>query len=112
MAGLMALIQLQRERFAILRALGAPRSYIFVVVWTGVTAMVTAGAILGLGLGYLVAQVLSAVISRETGIAISAGIGQPELVLAGLLEFVLGGVIALVPAALVHRQPVVDLLRS
>ena len=29
MAGLMALIQLQRERFAVLRALGASRSYIF-----------------------------------------------------------------------------------
>ena len=111
MTGLMALIQLQRERFAILRALGAPRSYIFVVVWTGVTAMVAIGAMLGLGLGYLVAQLLSAVISQETGIAISAGIGQPELVLAGLL-ILLGGVIALVPAAFVHRQPVVDLLRS
>lgn len=111
MAGLMALTQLQRERFAVLRALGAPRSYIFTVVWTGVTAMVAVGAILGLGLGYVVAQVLSTIISRETGIAISAGIGRPELGLAGLL-IVLGGLVALIPAALVHRQPVVDLLRT
>lgn len=110
-AGLMALIQLQRERFAVLRALGAPRSYIFLVVWTGVTVMVTVGAILGLGLGYAVAQVLSAVISRETGIAISAGIGRPELWLAGLL-ILLGGLVALVPAALVHRQPVAVQLRG
>jgi putative ABC transport system permease protein len=110
-AGLMALTQLQRERFAVLRALGASRFYIFAVVWTGVTAMVAIGAILGLGLGYGVAQILSAIISRETGIAISAGLGRPEFVLAGSL-MLLGGVVALVPAALVHRQPVVDLLRS
>jgi len=110
-AGLMALIQLQRQRFAVLRALGAPRSYIFAVVWTGVTVMVAAGAILGLGLGYAVAQILSAAISRETGVAISAGIGRPELSLAGLL-ILLGGLVATVPAVLIHRQPVVDLLRA
>ena len=111
LAGLMALIQLQRARFAVLRALGAPRSYIFFVVWTGITVMVTAGAILGLGLGYLVAQVLSLVISQETGVAMAAGIGRPELVLAGML-ILLGGIVALIPAAFVHRQSVVDLLRG
>ena len=111
MAGLMALIQLQRERFAVLRALGAPRSYIFLVVWTGVTLMVAAGAILGLGLGYAVAQVLSAIISQKSGMAIAATIGRPELWLAGLLVL-LGGLVALVPAALVHRQPVIGLLRT
>ncbi len=111
MVGLMALIQLQRERFAVLRALGASRFYIFAVVWTGVTAMVAVGVVLGLGLGYGVTQVLSAVISSETGISISAGIGRPELGLAGLL-ILLGGLVALVPAALIHRQPVVDLLRT
>ena len=78
MAGLMGLIQLQRERFAVLRALGAPRSYIFLVVWTGITAMVAAGAMLGLGLGYAVAHVLSLVISERTGVAVSATIGRPE----------------------------------
>jgi putative ABC transport system permease protein len=111
MAGLMALIQLQRERFAVLRALGAPRSYIFLVVWTGITLMVTAGAILGLGLGYAVAHMLSLVITERTGVAVSATIGRPELLLAATLVG-LGGLAALVPAALVHRRPVVDLLRS
>ncbi|MEP9389353.1 ABC transporter permease [Mesorhizobium sp. KR9-304] len=111
MAGLMALIQLQRERFAVLRALGAPRAYIFLVVWTGITAMVAAGAILGLGLGYAVAQVLSAAISQQSGIAISASIGRSELILAGVLVL-LGGLVALAPAALVHNRSVVDVLRG
>ena len=111
MAGLMALIQLQRERFAVLRALGAPRSYIFLVVWTGVTATATAGAILGLGLGYAVAQILSVIISQASGIAISPSIGRSELMLAGALVL-LGGLVALIPAFLVHRRSVVDLLRT
>jgi putative ABC transport system permease protein len=111
MAGLMALIQLQRGRFAVLRALGASRAYIFLVVWTGITAMVAAGAILGLGLGYAVAQVLSAAISQQSGIGISASIGRAELMLAGTLVL-LGGLVALAPAALVHNRPVVDALRG
>jgi len=111
LAGLMALIQLQRRHFAVLRALGAPRSYIFLVVWTGITAMVAIGAILGLGLGYAVAQVLSAVVSQRSGVALSASIGRPELKLAGTLVL-LGGVAALFPAALVHRRPVLDALRG
>ena len=88
-----------------------PRSYIFVVVWTGVTAMVAAGAILGLGLGYVVAQILSASFREKPVSRFRRLIGQPELVLAGLL-ILLGGLVALVPAALVHRQPVVELLRN
>ena len=84
MAGLMALIQLQRERFAVLRALGAPRSYIFLVVWTGVTAMVTAGAILGLGLGYAVAHILSVIIRKRPVSQFHPRSGGPNSCLPGL----------------------------
>lgn len=111
LAGLMALIQLQAERFAVLRALGASRWYIFAVIWTGVTAMIALGAAVGLCLGYGVAQILSLAIARETGIAMSASIGRPELLLAGLVVG-LGGLVALVPAAFLHRRSVIDGLRG
>lgn len=111
LAGLVALIQLQAERFAVLRALGASRWYIFAVVWIGVTAMIAIGAVLGLGLGYGVARLLSALIARETGIAMSATLGWAEGLLA-LSLIGIGGVAALVPAALLHRRSVVDNLRA
>jgi len=110
MAGLMALIQLQQERFAVLRALGAPRLYVFAVIWIAVTMLVAAGALLGLGLGYGVAQALSQVISRETGVAVSAAIGGPELRLSGLIVL-LGGATALIPAFLAQQRPITDILR-
>lgn len=111
LAGLMAITEIQRERFAVLRALGAPRSYIFAVVWVAVTAMVAVGAAAGLGIGLGVAAILSRVISSETGIAMSATIGAGEFWLAGLLVAI-GGAIAILPAALVGRRPVVDGLRG
>ncbi len=111
MVGLMSVIQLQRQRFAVLRALGAPRIYISLVVWSGITLMVSAGALLGLGLGYGVAAVLSHVITVRTGVAVAAVIGRPELILAATLVG-LGGLVALVPAMLIQRGQVVDLLRG
>ncbi|MBC8129745.1 MAG: ABC transporter permease [Rhizobiaceae bacterium] len=111
LAGLMALIQLQAERFAVLRALGASRWYIFAVVWTGVTAMIAIGSTLGLGLGYGVAQILSAVIARETGIAMTATLGGAEVMLS-LSLVAIGGIVALIPAALLHSRSVVDNLKG
>lgn len=106
LAGLMALMQLQTERFAVLRALGASRSYIFAVIWTGVTLMIATGASLGLLVGYATAAILSDVIASRTGIAMVATLGRQEALLAcGIV--VLGGLVALVPAALLHRRPVV-----
>ncbi len=111
LAGLMAVTEIQRERFAVLRALGAPRSYIFAVVWVAVTAMVTAGAAAGLAVGWAAAAVLSRFIARETGIAMTASIGSGEIGLALLLVAV-GGAVAMIPATLVLRQPVAESLRG
>lgn len=110
-AGLMALIQLQQERFAVLRALGASRTYTFLVIWTGVTAMIALGTVLGLALGYGVAQVLSAVVSQRSGVEVVARLGQAEIQLAAIL-LGLGGIIALVPAAVVYRRSIADVLRG
>ncbi|BDA86215.1 membrane protein [Aureimonas sp. SA4125] len=111
LAGLMALIQLQTERLAVLRALGASRWYIFAVVWTGVTAMIAIGSVIGILIGYGLAQILSIVITRETGIAMTPTLGKPELILAALVVAV-GGLVALLPAALLHRRPLAETLRG
>ncbi len=110
LAGLLAVLDLQRQRFAVLRALGAPASYLFLTVWLYVTVMVLGGALLGLPLGWAASALISARISVFTGVAMQAQLGVAELWMAGALVLA-GMALALVPAIRVYRQPVVDGLR-
>jgi putative ABC transport system permease protein len=72
---------------------------------------VVGGAIVGLGLGWLVAQLVSQVFTAETGMAMSASLGLSELSLAGGFVIV-GLLLATLPALLLYRRPVVAALRS
>lgn len=110
LAGLLAVLDLQRRRFAVLRALGAPRAYVFAVVWIYVAGLILAGAAIGLPLGWAFAAVSSHWVSEASGVAMAARIGARELGLTAAL-LGLGAVLALVPAALVYRRPVVEGLR-
>ena len=111
LAAVLALMQLYRKQFAVLRALGAPRTYVFSAIWSYVSILVISGAIVGLGLGWMVAQSVSQVFTAETGMAMSASLGASELSLAG--GFVLVGlVLATLPAFLLYRRPVVAALRG
>lgn len=111
LAAVLALMQLYRKQFAVLRALGAPRAYVFSAIWSYVSILVISGAVVGLGLGWMVAQSVSTVFTAETGMAMSASLGTSELSLAG--GFVLVGlVLATLPAFLLYRRPVVAALRS
>lgn len=111
LAGIFALLDLQRQRFAVLRALGAPARFIFATVWLYVTALIGAGALIGLPLGWAGAALVSRLVASQTGVAMTATIGRTELGLVAILLGV-GILLALVPAALVYRRPVVDALRS
>lgn len=110
LAGIVAILDLQRQRFAVLRALGASPAFVFLTVWIYVTALVLSGAALGLGLGWGVAAMLSDILGRATGVAMRAAIGGRELTLVGALVG-LGLLLALIPAALIYRRPVVEALR-
>lgn len=110
LAGLMAVLDLQRRRFAVLRALGAPRGYVFAVVWLYVGGLIVAGAAIGVPLGWAAAGIVSRLISDATGVAMVAQVGLREFGLASALV-VLGFMLALIPAALLYRRPVVEGLR-
>jgi putative ABC transport system permease protein len=110
LAGIVAILDLQRQRFAVLRALGASRLFIFATVWTYVAAMIVTGALLGLALGWGVASIVSSILADQTGVAMVAEIGAREITLVGTLV-VLGLVLATIPAILVYRRPVVEALR-
>lgn len=101
----------RRRQLAVLRALGASRGYVFGAVWLHVTAMVAAGGVLGLGLGWAGAWALSTVFAAETGLMLPVALTGAEVAMVAVLVLA-GGILALVPAAAVYRQPVTATLRS
>ena len=110
LAGIVAILDLMRRRFAVLRALGAGPAFVFLTVWLYVAVLIVAGALIGLGLGWGLAAGLSAAIAAETGVAMQASIGGSELL--GLLAFGAAALLlATIPALLIYRRPVIEGLR-
>jgi putative ABC transport system permease protein len=111
LAGILMMMRLYRQRFAVLRALGASRTYIFAVAWTFSFSLIAIGSALGLAVAAAFVGVVSGIFSAASGIAMQTSIGGPEIGLALALAAV-GAVLALVPAALLYRRPVVEALRG
>ena len=109
LAGLVALARLFARRFALLRALGAPRRFVLAVVWSYAAALIATGCALGLAVGWAAAQVISRAVTLRTGIHVAPALGAPELILvAGF--FGLTSLMALLPALVAfHRDPIADL---
>jgi putative ABC transport system permease protein len=107
----LATIALRRKTIAVLRALGASRLFVFATVWLSVALMLSAGAVLGLGLGYLGALAISALFAAETGVALPVALSWQEIQLV-LAIILIGLVLATVPAALAYRGSVAAALRA
>jgi len=111
LAGVMAILTLHRRQFAVLRALGAPRLYIFLCVWTQIAVIAVAGALGGLLIGGGLAVLVSHVITRATGIVLPARIGPDEwLLVGGMIAF--GLIVATVPAFVSYRRSVIESLTA
>ena len=101
----------RRRQFAVLRAIGAGRAYVFAVVWIEVVALIVAGALLGVVIGYAASWALSAWLAQRIGFTMPVSLGGAEarlvagLVLAGLL-------IAILPAWRSFRASIAEGLRS
>ena len=109
-AVLMALLVgfLARHRqFAVLRAIGASRAYVFCVVWVEVALLIMGGATLGLLLGVAAASALSCWLQALAGFAMPVSLGAPEGFLVGGL-ILAGALIATLPAWLAFRQQIVE----
>ena len=96
----------RRRQFAVLRAIGASRGYVFCTVWMEVALLIGAGAVLGLLLGYGAAAALSFWLQGETGFAMRASLGTEELLLLGGLMLA-GALFAALPAWQAFRRPIV-----
>ncbi len=109
LAGIVAILSLHRRQFAVLRALGAPRLYIFACVFAQSAFLIVGGALAGLLLGWLSAFVVSAVFAAKTGIAMPLEIGESEIdLVAGFVAF--GLVAAIGPAIAAFRKPPIEAL--
>ena len=101
----------RRRQFAVLRAMGASRLYVFCVVWIEVVLLITAGAALGVMLGWLGSNLLSHWMQSQIGFAMPVRLGATEGVLVvGLI--LTGAVVATLPAWLVFRRPIAEGLVS
>ncbi len=100
----------KRSSFAVLRALGAPSGYVLLAVWLAVAVQVVAGVLLGVGLGQIVAWVLSRIASDQTGLTVVATVSAREWRRAGLLGAA-ALVLAVIPAIISYRDQVADALR-
>jgi putative ABC transport system permease protein len=111
LAGLTLLVRVFARGLALLRALGAPRRFVLAVVWSYAAALVGLGAALGLALGWVVAAVLSRVVTSRTDILVVAQIGWTEAQLVmGFTSLAL--LLALLPAILAGRRPPLEDLRA
>ena len=109
LAALAALFAMNRRQFAVLRALGAPRGFFVLGIWLYVALIMLAGALLGLLLGVGAANLLAANVARQTGVALGAGVGAPELVLVAVFVGT-GLLLALIPAIAASRGSTMDAL--
>ena len=85
------------RRFAMLRALGAPRGFVFAVAWLHGTVLVAAGAALGVPLGQLAALALARLLSEASAVAVRPALGLADLSLVAAFVLI-GSALAALPA--------------
>lgn len=109
--GLLILIRLFQRQLSLLRALGAPRRFIFAVVWSYATLLLVGGSLLGLLVGQVATLIISEILTTRTDILIRSPLGWPEFhFVAGFISC--ATMLALLPAYLILRQQIVTALRS
>lgn len=105
------LVTLRRRRYAVLRALGAPRGYVLLVTWIGAAGLIAAGCVAGLALGWVASLAVATMIEKQTGLHVATGLGWGEIrFAAGLI--LAGSLFSLVPALAAWRLPVSEGLRQ
>jgi putative ABC transport system permease protein len=108
---MVTLVGLRRKRYALLRALGASRTYILVVIWCGCAALLVTGCVVGSVLGWVGAIWVAVAIEQRTGLRIPVWFGSEEALLVIVLA-VVGSILAAIPAVMAWRTPPAEALRG
>jgi len=110
-ASVFILFRLLAPQFTTLRALGAPRRYVFAVAWGFTALLVGVGVMVGLAGGYGLSFAISAWLARSTGVALQLSLGQSEL-LVSLAIFGTGLALAALPAWQMHRVSLASAMKG
>jgi putative ABC transport system permease protein len=108
---LLAVAGLRRRRYALLRALGAPRRYILLVVWLNAAVLLSTGCAIGLLTGWVLAGLVSSYVTGETGLALQFVFDSSDIT-GALMLVILASALSLVPALAAFREPVSAGLRE
>lgn len=101
----------RRRQFAVLRAMGASRGYVFCVVWIEVTLLMVVGAGFGLLLGFGASMLLSYWLQAQASFAMPVSLGLQEgLLVSGLI--LAGAAVGTLPAGLAFKRPIAEGLTS
>jgi putative ABC transport system permease protein len=101
----------RRKQIGALRAFGAPRLSVFLIVWLELFVVVLLGIGLGLGLGYGVALGISHSVQGQSGFDLPVEfVGQDGWQIAAMLVF--AALLSSLPAWLAYRQSPVAALRA
>jgi putative ABC transport system permease protein len=101
-ASVFILFRLLMPQFVTLRALGAPRRYVFAIAWGFTALLVGLGVMLGIAGGYVLSFAISTWLAWHTGVALQPTLGQAELLMAlGILA--VGLILASLPAWRMQR---------
>lgn len=101
----------RRRQIGALRAFGAPRRAVFVIVWSELFALTASGVLLGFSLGFGAAKFIAGYLSAESGVAMPVMFAAGDGFLVSVI-LAFAAVLAVVPAMLTYRQPPAAALRS
>lgn len=101
----------RRRQIGALRAFGASRGAVFLIVWSEVAVIALAGIAAGVGFGYAAASIIARRLEAATGLQLPVQFtaADASLVLAVIAA---GAASALIPAAIAYRQSPAAALRS
>lgn len=101
----------RRRQIGALRAFGAPRLSVSLIVWIELFLLFASGITLGFALGFAAAKTITARLMAESGVAMPVEFARADLWQAGLL-LACAAIFAAMPAILAYRQSPAGALRA
>ncbi|MDP9838443.1 putative ABC transport system permease protein [Neorhizobium huautlense] len=101
----------RRRQIGALRAFGAPRSSVFLIVWLELFLLVALGVGIGFLIGLGAAHIGAQMFTAKSGVILPVGFTREDARLA-LILLGFAGILAAVPALLAYRQSPAQALRA